>query len=238
MKLYKKILFTTGVTILLGGTALVAAEASAKSILNKSFHYIANMDRYAFHAVIIDEVPNGEGMTKHRNDMFLKIARPDKLQFDRKFEGHSKSYYLNNGLFTIMDHDLGFYGQIKTPKNLNKALDFLFKKYDISAPLSSLIYDDMYKRTKAKRGKSFGIRTLNGVECNYIAFKEKNKEIHVWIATGDKPLVQGYTIIDTAIPSHPKSYTTIIWDEGKTITDSVFEFIAPKNATKISINKK
>jgi len=238
MKLYKKILFTTGMMILLGSTALVAAEASAKSILNKSFNYIANMDRYAFHAVIIDEVPDKESMTKHRNDIFLKVARPSKLQFDRKFEGHSKSYYLNSGLFTIMDNDTDFYGQLKIPKNLNKALDFLFKKYDISAPLSSLIYDDMYKRTKIKRDKNFGIRTLNGVECNYIAFKQKSKEIHVWIATGDKPLVQGYTVIDTTLPSHPKSYTTIIWDEGKKIADSDFEFVAPKNATKISINKK
>ncbi len=238
MKLYKKILFATGVAILLGNSTLVAADTSARSVLKKAFHYIGDMDKYAFHAVVIDEILTDGKIVKHRNDIFLKIDRPDKLRFDRKFEGHSKSYYLNSGLFSMIDHELNLYGQLKTPKSIDKSLDFLFKKYDISAPLSSLIYSDMYKRTKAKRGKNFGTRTFNGVECNYIAFKDKAREIHVWVATGDKPLVQGYTIIDTAIEGHPKSYTTIMWDDKTKIVDSDFDFIAPKNATKISVNKK
>ncbi len=238
MKLRKRVLFVTATAIMLGSSTLVAADASAKSILNKAFHYIGHMDKYAFHATIIDEIPTNGKMSKHRNDIFLKIDRPSKLRFDRKFEGHSKSYYLNSGLFTMIDNDLNLYAQLKTPKSLNKALDFLFKKYDIGAPLSSLVYSDMYKRTRARRGKNFGIRTLNGVKCNYIAFKDKTKEVHVWIATGNKPLIQGYTIIDTDIKSHPKSYTTIKWDNKAEITDSDFIFIAPKNAVKIPVNKK
>jgi len=238
MKLYKKVLFAAGVTILLGNSTLMAADASAKSILKRAFHYVGDMDKYSFHAVIIDEVPTNGNIVKHRNDIFLEIDRSDKLRFDRKFEDHSKSYYINNGLFSMIDNDLDLYAQLKTPKSIDKALDFLFKKYDISAPLSSLIYSDMYKRTKVKRGKNFGIRTLNGVECNYVAFKDRTREIHVWIATGDKPLVQGYTIIDTAIKGHPKSYTTIAWDDKADIADNDFSFVAPKNATKISINKK
>jgi len=238
MKLHKKILYVIGITILLSNTALVASETSAKYILDRAFRYLSSMDKYAFNAIVIDEIPTVDGMSKHRNDISIKVDRPDKLRFDRKFEGHSKSYYINSGLFTIMDNDMGFYGQLKTPKSLDKTLDFLFKKYDISAPLSSLIYSDMYKRTKAKKGKNFGLRRLNGVECNYIAFKNRAREIHVWIATGDEPLVQGYTIIDTNIQSRPKTYTVIKWDKSANISDSDFDFVAPKDATKISINKK
>ncbi|SFV56083.1 hypothetical protein MNB_SV-6-1648 [hydrothermal vent metagenome] len=238
MRLYKKILFVAGATILLGNSALVAADTSARSILKRAFHYIGNMDKYSFHAVVIDEVPTDGSIVKHRNDIFVKVDRPDKLRFDRKFEGHSKSYYINSGLFTIIDNNLNLYTQIKTPKSLNGTLDFLFKRYDIDAPLSSLIYSDMYKRTKVKRGKNFGIRVLNGVECNYIAFKDRERELHVWVATGDKPLVQGYTIVDTSIEGHPKSYTTIFWDKKAEVKDSDFDFVAPKDAAKISINIK
>ena len=238
MKLYKKILFAIGATILLGNSTVMAADASAKSILKKAFRYIGNVDKYAFHAVVIDEIPTNGNIEKYRNDIFLKIDRPNKMRFDRKFDGHSKSYYLNNGLFSMIDHDLNLYARLKTPKSLDKALDFLFKKYDITAPLSSLIYSDMYRRTKLKRGTNFGIRTLNGIECNYIAFKDKTKEVHVWVATGDKPLIQAYTIIDTTIKSHPKSYTIITWDEKAKIKDSDFIFVAPKNATKIPVDKK
>ncbi len=238
MKLYKKILYTTGVTLLLGNTALVAANTSAKSIMKNAFKYVEHMDKYAFDAVIVDEVKDDDGVTMYRNDVSIKVDRPQRLRVDRRQDGKNKTYYIDDGQFSMIDHSFRFYAQVKTPKNLDKALDFLFKKYDINAPLSSLIYSSMKKRTQFKRSKNFGLRMLNGIECNYVAFKDRDREIHVWIATGSKPLVQAYTIIDTALADNPKTNTIITWKNDTKIVDSDFIFKAPEDATKISIDSK
>jgi hypothetical protein len=60
-------------------------------------------------------------------------------------------------------------------------------------------------------------------------------EVHVWITTGETPLVKAYSIIDTSIKGKPRRNTSIRWNTDPDFSDNVFIFTAPKNATKISV---
>jgi hypothetical protein len=236
MKLHKKLLCTAGIALLFTGTSLFAAEQSARDILNKAYEYIGSMDKYAFDAVIIDdELQDGEVTKKYRHDVSVKVDRPGKLRVDTKGDVKNRTNYLNDGLFTMIDHGFGYYGQLETPKTIDGALDLIFEKYGIRAPLAQLIYSDMDKRVKFNRSKYFGIVDVAGVECDYVAFKSRVREVHVWIATGDKPLVINYSIIDTTTKSYSRINTSIHWNNNPKISDSDFIFNAPKGATKISV---
>jgi hypothetical protein len=187
MKLHKKLLCTAGIALLFTGTSLFAAEQSARDILNKAYEYIGSMDKYAFDAVIIDdELQDGEVTKKYRHDVSVKVDRPGKLRVDTKGDVKNRTNYLNDGLFTMIDHGFGYYGQLETPKT-------------------------------------------------YVAFKSRVREVHVWIATGDKPLVINYSIIDTTTKSYSRINTSIHWNNNPKISDSDFIFVAPKNAAKISV---
>jgi len=98
------------------------------------------------------------------------------------------------------------------------------------------MYSDMDKRVKFRTSKYFGIKDVAGVECDYVAFKNRTREIHVWIATGDKPLVKTYSIIDTYGDAASRIDTSITWNENAKISDSDFVFVAPKGSSKISVN--
>ena len=137
----------------------------------------------------------------------------------------------------MIDHSFNYYGQIKTPKTIDGSLDVLFKKFNIKAPLSHLIYSDMNKRVKFRTSKYFGTKDVGGVECDYIAFKNNTREIHVWIATGDTPLVKAYSIIETSGDSVSRVNTTVKWNTNANISDSDFVFVAPKGSSKISVNR-
>ena len=237
MNIYKKILYTAGATLLLS-TATHAADLSAKQIMQNALKFIQDKQKYAFEAVIIDEVKNGEETTKFRNDVAIKVERPDSLRIDRLMDGVHKTYYIDNGQFTMIDHQHNFYAQVETPKTLDGALDFIFKKYDISAPLSALIYSSMKGRSNLKNSKNFGIRTLGGVECNYVAFAGKSRQVHVWIATGEEPLIKAFSVVDTTLKDHPRTNTTIVWKLNTEVSDSDFVFEAPKDATMITIDNK
>ena len=236
MELYKKLLCTTGIALLFASTTLFAAEPSAKDVVNKAYQYIGSLDKYTFDAVVSDEeARDGEIVKTYKQNVSVKVDRPGKLRVDSKGDVKNRTSYVNDGLFTMIDHGFGYYGQLKTPKTIDGTLDLIFEKYGIKAPLASLIYSDMHKRVKFKRSKYFGTMDVAGVECDYVAFKSKVREVHVWITTGDQPLVKTYSIINTSIKGNPRRNTSLTWNTNPKVSDSDFIFTVPKDAVKISI---
>jgi hypothetical protein len=237
MKLHKRILCATGFVLLLSGANLVAAEKSAVDIVNKVYQHLGSMDKYAFDAVVMDDVLDKDGVVVERfkQNVSVKVDRPGKLRVDTKGDTRNRSSYLNEGLFSMIDHGYGYYGQLETPKTIDGALDFIFEKYGIRAPLASLVYSDMNKRVKFRRSKYFGTVDVAGVKCDYVAFKSRVREVHVWITTGDTPQIINYSIIDTTVEGNPRINTSIRWNTNPKISDSDFIFKAPKGASKISV---
>ncbi len=236
MNLYKKALCITGVGFLLGSTQLFASEKSASDVMIKAFKHTGSMDKYGFKAVIVENTTLEDGTpVTYRYDTTVKVDRPGKIRVDTKGEFLNRSNYINAGLYTIIEHGHGYYGQLTVPKDLDKALDSIFKNYDIKAPLSSLVYSDMKNRMKFKSSKYFGTANVDGVACDYVAFKNGKREVHAWITTGNEPLVKAYSIIDTTTQPHIRTNTTISWGKSSSVRDSDFIFKAPKGAAKISV---
>ena len=236
MKVHKKILCVAGIGILLGSVSLFAAEKTAKGIVNSAYTQIGSMDKYAFTANVLDTEPQEDGTVKHyEHDVSVKVDRPGKVRIDSKGGVVNRSSYINNGLFTMIDHGFGYYGSVKTPKTIDAALDFIFEKFGINPPLASLVYSDMHKRVKFRSSKYFGTMEVGGVACDYVAFKNETKEVHVWITTGETPLVKTYSVIDTTAELHSRIDTTLKWDTDPSISESDFLFRAPKGVSEIAI---
>ncbi len=232
MKLHKKVLCSAGVALLLSSINLCAAEQSGRDILNKAYQYVGSMDKYAFTAIVSDK----DAKKPFKQTVSVEIDRANKFRVDNKGTVKNRTNYFDNGSFTMLDHDFSYYGQIKTPKTIDGALDFLFDKFGINAPLSQLMYSDMDKRAKLKHVKYFGVKDVAGVPCDYIAFKSGSRVIHVWVERGDKPLVKAYSIIETDMHQTSRIDTSITWNKNPNISDSDFVFVAPKGSSKISVN--
>lgn len=235
MNVYNKVLYVVGTGLLLT-TTIFATEQSAIDILNKAFSYTENMDKYAFTSVIVEhEIQEDGSIVPYKYHTSVKVDRPDKLRIDVKSEFMDRSHYINDGLYTLIEHKEGKYGQLKVPRTIDKALDSLFSHFDVKAPLASLVYSDMRKRVKFTSSKYFGTERLNGVECDYVAFNNDVREVHVWISTGDFPQIRTYSITDTSKQPTSKTNTSVTWIKDPKIVDSDFIFSVPKSAVKISI---
>ncbi len=234
----KKLLSIAGAGLLLAGSHLMAAEPTAKEILLNSYRYVGSLKSYAFDAVVSNQQKGPDGTEKrYRQYVSVKVHRPDKLRIDTKGDIKDRSSYIDNGTFTMIDHRFNYYGQIKVPRDLNKALDYIFSSYGINPPMAALIYSDMDKRMKLVKSRYFGIRTVRGEACHYIAFKNRKVEVHAWITTGDKPLVKTYTIINRSGAEARRTDTSVTWDINAEISPDTFVFKAPADAHKISIEK-
>ena len=236
MNLCKKLLCTMGITLLLSSTTLFAADKTARDILNRAYQTIGSMDKYSFTATVVEnEEFDGKKSETYKHVVNVKVDRPNRLRVDVKGTVKNRSNYLNDGQFTMIDHDYGYYAQVKIAKSINKTLDTLFERFGIKAPLAQLIYSDMDRRVRFKTSKYFGKVKVLGEECDYVAFRNAKREIHLWITTGDTPLVKFYSIIDKSSNYTSRINTTLKWNSSKTISDSDFIFVAPKASSKISI---
>jgi len=232
MKLYKRTLGVVGVGLLLTGTQLFAAQMNAKEVVSKAYAQIGSMDKYAFSAVISDNETIEGKTTTYKQNVSVKIDRPGNLRADTTGDVKNRSNYMHKGQYTMIDHGFGYYAQLNTPETIDETLDYLYDKFGIRTALSTLIYSDMGKRIKFKKNKYFGAVDVAGVECDYVAFKNGNREIHVWITTGDNPLVKTYSIIE----GDTRVNTTLVWDTNPQFSQSDFIFKAPKGVTKISVD--
>lgn len=232
MKLYGKMLCVAGVGFLLFGTQLFAVQIHAKEVVSKAYAQIGSMDKYAFNAVVSDSETIDGQTTTYRQNVSVKIDRPGDLRVDTKGDIKNRSNYLHNGQYTMIDHDFGYYAQLNTPKSIDETLDYLFDKFGIRTALSTLMYSDMGKRLQFKKNKYFGTVNVAGVECDYVAFANGSKEVHIWITTGDKPLVKTYSIID----GDTRINGTLVWDTDPKFSENDFVFKAPKGATQISVS--
>jgi len=232
MEIQKKIISIVGIGLLIGTSNLYAVNKTAKSVLMNAYHYIDGLQNYSFDAIVVDKSINRGVVTdEYKHYVDVEVDRPNRLRVDIKGEFKNTTNYLNNGKFTMVDNELGYYGELKTPKDINNALDFIFDKYGIKAPLATLIYTGMGKRAKFTKSRYFGTGLINGVECDYIAFRNGSREIHIWVATGEKPIIKYYTEIDKFY----KINTTIFWQDKLRISDSDFVFKASGSASKISV---
>ena len=230
MNLHKKLLCTAGAALLLSSTSLFAVEKSAVDIVKNAYHYIGSLDKYAFDAVI---TKGGKSDKNFRQNVSVELERPGKLRIETKGDARNRTVYLNDGVFTMLDHNFDYYGQVKAAKTIDGTLDLIFDDYGINAPLASLIYSDTDKKVKFTKSKYFGTMDVAGVACDYVAFKSNVGEVHIWIATGDKPLIKTFSIINNR--GEARRNTSISWDTNPRISEKDFIFKAPKGASKISV---
>jgi len=217
-------------------TAAVPTEQTshinAASLLKGSYDYLGSLEKYAFSATISNTVVEEGKTISDKRTVVAKVKRPDQLRIDSKGDFINSSMYLSNGVFTMIDNDEKYYASVKTGGGIDKTLDMINRKLGIVVPTSTLLHSDMAKFIHPRRVQSFGTRTLSGVECNYIAFKQKGTTVHLWIENSDRPLIRAAKIIT------PKRGTTdmvIKWDINPGFSDSEFVFKAPKGASNVSI---
>ena len=249
MRLIKRALYAMVLIALSTMTMLSAAEKServetaypvASAILIDAYRYLGSLDYFSFDAITTnDDIYRDVMLQEFTHKVHVDLQRPDKLQIHVTGDIKNRSIYLFNDIFTVIDHDHDFYGELKVPKTIDSALDHLFEKFDIKAPLANLLYTDLDKRVAPKeKGHYFGTTQVDGKICHYIGFVNDQRELQVWIEKGKTPLIRKFSIIDKSGKVDLRSTTLLRWNIKPYFKRKHFLFKAPKNAEKISVEAK
>jgi hypothetical protein len=228
------LLFSTSAMYAQSATNAVvqAKQVNGAKLLADTYTYMGNLDKFSFNADVTNTNIEDSLKIIEKRTSDVKVNRENQFRIDTKGTYIDRTVYLDKGVFTMMDNKEKYYASVKSGTNIDQTLVNIRKKLGIVLPLTTLIHSDMNKFVKPKKVQYFGTRNLNGVECNYIAFKMRKTTIHMWIENSNTPVIRYAKIVT---PSKGTTDMALKWDTTPSFKDSVFKFKAPKNASNISI---
>ena len=210
-----------------------ADEADAKRLLKAMSDYMASQKAISFGFDATLEV-----ITKDNQKLALAssgaliLNRPGKIRATRA-GGHADIEMLFDGKsLTLVGKNANLYTQISVPGTIDNLVDVLREKYKRPLPAADLLMSNAYDElmTDVIDVKDLGSGVIDGVECDYLAFRKKEVDFQIWIAQGANPYPCRYVITSKDIPHSPQYSIQIRdWKTGSAVASDDFGF---KNSTK------
>lgn len=149
----------------------------------------------------------------------------------------SKGFFDGKTL-TILGKNLNGYAQADFSGSIEQLIDELRTEYNRPLPAADLLMSDPYD--ELMRGvrdiKDLGSGSIQGMECDHLAFRAEQVYWQIWITQGQRPYPCRFMISSKVIEREPQySITFSNWKTGDQVADSGFTFKNPTNARKVDL---
>jgi hypothetical protein len=168
----------------------------------------------------------------------LQMSRPDKLRVSRTGGYTDVQLIVDGTTVTVFNKDGNSYAQIESPGSIDQLVDLLRNEYGLELPGADLLVTDPYGvlMPEVLDAKHIGRGVINGVECDHLAFRNRETDWQIWVEIGDRPIPCKYVITSKATAAAPQ-YTLLItdWKSEPEIAADAFAFQAPEGAKKVDL---
>ncbi len=231
-----------GLALALAAGAPHAARADAddaRALVQAMSDYIAAQPSIGFdYDATLDVVTTDDQRLTLASSGAVALERPGKLRathsggfadFEMLFDGET---------FTLLGKDANLYTRIAIPGTVDGLIDALRDTYGRPLPAADLLTSDPYAALMAdvSDAKDLGSGVVEGVECDFLAFRTDEVDWQIWIAQGDEPYPCRFAITSRTVPGAPEYAITVRnWRAGDAAAGGDFAFAAPDGATEIDI---
>jgi len=217
-----------------------ADEADAKKLLKGMSDYIASQTAIAFEFdATLGVVTNDNQKLGLASSGAITLNRPGKIRATRA-GGHADIVMLFDGeTLTLSGNGANIYSQIKMTGSIDNMINVLRDDYDRPLPAADLIMSNTYEQLMdgVTDVKDLGSGVINGVECDYLAFRKEKVDWQIWIAHGDNPYPCRYVVTSKDIPHSPQYSIQIRnWTTGMAVASDYFDFKNPTGAAQVKID--
>ncbi len=222
-----------------GAAGARADEADAKRLLKAMSDYVASQKTVSFgFDATLEVVTKDNQKLALASSGAINLERPGKIRATRA-GGHADIEMLFDGkTLTLLGKGANLYTQIVEPGTLDNLVDQLREKYKRPLPAADLITSNAYDHLMADVTdvKDLGSGVIDGVECDYLAFRKKAVDWQIWIAQGDRPYPCRYVITSKDVPHSPQYSIQIrSWKTGNEVAADDFSFKNPTNAKMVTL---
>jgi hypothetical protein len=214
-----------------------ADEVAAKKLLKSMSDYMAAQEAISFGYDSTLEVVTTQGQKLAlASSGTVILNRPDKIRATRSGGFADVETLFDGKTLTLLGKTANLYTQIDVPGTVDHLVDELKDKYDRPLPASDLLMINSYDELMADvtDAKDLGSGVINGVECDFLAFRNVDVDWQIWIAHGDRPYPCRYVITSKKIADGPQySIQVRDWKTGDEVAVDDFSFKNPSSAKKI-----
>mgnify|MGYP001820027469 CR=1 FL=1 len=155
---------------------LQAAEADAKRLLKAMSDYVGAQKTISFDFdAAIEVITKEDQKLSLASSGSVNLSRPGSIRATRS-GGHADIEMLYDGkTLTLLGKGTNLYTQIALAGTLEQLVDELREKYKRPMPAADLILANSYEplMEDVTDIKDLGSGVINGVECDYLAFRKK-----------------------------------------------------------------
>jgi hypothetical protein len=212
-------------------------EQRALDRLKQMSDALKGANAFTFHSHSMVEVPakTGQFVTLF-GDSDVALQRPNKLRAHVTGEVPAFDLYYDGTKLIAYAPQNNVYSMTNAPDNIDATLRFLEEKVGIHIPSADILYSDPYAALTKDLNSAFvvGTGTVDGVQCEHMAFRNPGINWEIWIETGGSSLPRRLTATYADVQNFPRFLVEFSnWNLHPNLPANTFEFNPPANAKQI-----
>jgi hypothetical protein len=199
--------------------------------------FLGKLRAFTVHAeTSTDEILLQGAKIQYQGWFDMTVRWPDRLRVTfQRDGGNQQEFFYDGSSLTVWIKARNVWASVPAPGSIPDLIEMMHQKYALAMPLQDLLLDAAKKQIlkAVVAGVVIGPSRLMGVECEHLAFHQKDVDWQIWIAKGDQPLPRKYLITTTGEASEPQHSEFLTWDLSPKIDDAMFTFVPPAGAGRI-----
>ena len=182
--------------VLAGSPRSQAAGDDANQILKAMSNYLTAQKTISaeFDSALEVMTPQGEKIQFNSSGALL-LQRPNEIRLTRTGGYADVELLLDGKAATLYGKNLNSYVQLDGVSSVDQLIDTL-RDRGMSIPGADLLLGNVYETLSADviEAKHIGLGVINGVECEHLAFRNRDIDWQLWVQVGAKPIPCKYVI--------------------------------------------
>jgi len=175
------------------------------------------------------------GTVPESSEIEVSISRPRMIRARMVSAAGSRQFYADGQRVSLFDESMKLYATVPLAGTIDEMVNAIDERYGFTPPLAEFALNDPYQKFSAQIQSSVhkGKESINGVECDRLAFTGEIADADVWIAIADhlpRRLVATFKDRDGS-PQLKVDFSD--WNLAATLEESSFVFDPPAGAEKI-----
>lgn len=222
-------------------TGVRADEADAKALLKAMSDYLAAQETISFdYDATLEVVTDEDQKLGLASSGTVTLDRPNRIRATRSGGFVDVEMVFDGTTVTLLGKNANLYTQLEVPGTIDHLVDELRDKYGRPLPAADLLMSNPYEALMSEvvDVKDLGSGVIDGVECDFLAFRTDEVDWQIWIAHGERPYPCRYVITSKRIARDPQ-YTIQVrnWRTGNEVKGDDYAFSKPPGATEIAFEE-